>query len=442
MSSIKFALMLMACGMATSFEFHKDCEPKDATVIELTGAPLAVRVWVPERSDDEILRLFIIDGNLAFTNIHISETVVEIENKGQHREIHILEEYNKTIPHGWTEFQVTVDRKFRVFVPAIQQTIVDEDDFVEADTLHIQGKQVTVNCFTSLTQWKVALGSPASVPLAGLGPHHFALYSRKAFVPSLKVGSQRLHLHWDPELKAVSASTSNPQPLPAFTLHNFTLKCEQIPQNWKCDVMWENGGHEPLVDSVLLKEVDSLSFAATDKIDYVVQYTHKDQETTLEEKLPGKSENGAGEEDDKRPDDVDGWLIPFFWGCLALSVAVFAVIIQMESLFRRLAKYRKERNREKTCSAEYMKCNQERKQKERRSTEYRICKQEIKEDVRSSRAIRNIQRKSHPCSITAASRRTPTGYIHSFQRRSEPITYRDLKENDEQENPDRQQDSG
>ncbi|XP_042894246.1 uncharacterized protein LOC122268061 isoform X2 [Penaeus japonicus] len=319
MSVLQLAILFMAWGTISCLHIYDECIPKHSQTVEIKGNTLYGRVWVPKNEEVEYLVLMSENEKTeAFRKIGISRTQVNVHYRTD-AVVTDIRKTNVSISKGWTDFRVTLDNSLQFFLNEV--SILNIEDNVKDNSLKIIGKHVTINCPTSMIQWEVTAHQNAIVPLDGPGPHHFAIYSREAFLPSLTISSQRLDLHLDPQSNTVSSFASNPLPLPAFTLYNFTLIC-RVLEYTTCDVL--NGGDGPLVGSVLHRTKISLSFTTVNKNYIVVQNLPKDEEVEAE-RLKDENEKGC-QEVLERGNLEDMWKIIFIVLICLLAVLVAAGI--------------------------------------------------------------------------------------------------------------------
>ncbi|XP_042888835.1 uncharacterized protein LOC122264157 isoform X2 [Penaeus japonicus] len=290
-------ILLTICLMCTPvicFQFRKDCVSGRHFETDSIGTSWDVRAWVPK--EDEGARILTLvsnnDARLTVRKIDVTRTEVRtLFMQGSYRERNTSLIAGEGISPGWQEFRVTSDSRFTVWAAGVDEPLVDVEDEVGAEKIDIKGSNVTVNCREPLTVWNVSDVGETAVPLEGPGRYNLTVFSRSPSLPVLRLGAQRRVLSWDPKGSTITTFTTEPQALPGFIQHNFTVDCSQAENHFSCGLL--AGQNDTLVGSVSLPhEIYSLSFHGRNGEHFIVIFQH----TVTDVDAPPTSLNNSFEE--------------------------------------------------------------------------------------------------------------------------------------------------
>ncbi|XP_047489826.1 uncharacterized protein LOC125039676 isoform X2 [Penaeus chinensis] len=231
---------------------NDDCIARRQRTITSPWGNFQLTVWnPPEGETSEPLLTLMADfygTDLPddYTRVLVFREKIEIDvTSGESRSLTFVN-IHRILPEGWLEFRVELSERLQIFAPGFNHPLLDIKNQMTVEQLFIEGSNITVNC-KDLVAWEVK-GEAESVPLASTGWYNLTILSRSPVFPALSLGSKDFDLGWDGN--AVASRTSHGLPLPPFTEHHISVKCEASEQIVECSLM--KGNTDEAIDTVYL----------------------------------------------------------------------------------------------------------------------------------------------------------------------------------------------
>ncbi|XP_037790844.1 uncharacterized protein LOC119586213 isoform X2 [Penaeus monodon] len=234
---------------------NDDCIARRQRTITSPWGNFQLTVWNPPEGEasEPLLTLMAdfygTDLPDDYTRVLVFREKIEVDVTSSESRSLTFVNISRILPEGWLEFRVELSQRLQIFAPGFNHPLLDIKNQMTVEQLFIEGSNITVNCKDPFA-WEVK-GEAESVPLASTGWYNLTILSRSPVFPVLSLGSKDFDLGWDGN--AVASRTSHGLPLPAFTKHHISVKCEASELIVECSLM--EGNTDEAIDTVYLPDM-------------------------------------------------------------------------------------------------------------------------------------------------------------------------------------------
>ncbi|XP_063592554.1 uncharacterized protein LOC134769744 [Penaeus indicus] len=252
-------IAVLSCAFlpsSSSIYINEDCIARRQRTITSPWGNFQLTVWNPpggETSEPLLTLMAEFYGKDLpddYTRVLVFREKIEIDVTSSESRSLTYVNINPILPKGWLDFRVELSDRLQIFAPGFNYPLLDIRNQMTVEQLFIEGSNITVNCKDPVA-WEVN-GEAESVPLVRTGWYNLTILSRSPVFPVLSFGSKDFDLGWDG--KAVASRTTHGLPLPAFTEHHISVKCEASEQILECSLM-KKGNTNEKIDTVYLSHM-------------------------------------------------------------------------------------------------------------------------------------------------------------------------------------------